>query len=153
MSGMSDGAQALDDIVMTSADFARLEIIAYEETDALRANILAKLAIGKVIGGAEMPTNVATIGSVVRYRIGDGPVERRALSLPEASRPNGQFINILTPVGLALLGRRAGETFATALPDGGELSITLVDVEFQPEAEVRRRSQSYRPDDDGPGAA
>src|SRR3546814_13001022 len=68
-----------------------------------------------------MPTNVATIGSVVRYRIGDGPVERRALSLPEASRPNGQFINILTPVGLALLGRRAGATFAVALPDGGQL--------------------------------
>lgn len=152
MSAIGNGARAPNGIVMSSTDFARLEIIAYEETGTLRASILCKLAAGKVVNGNEMPVNVATIGSVVRYRIGDGVFERRTLSLPEISRPNGQFINILTPVGLALLGRSAGDTFPVALPDGGELSIELADVEFQPEAEVRRRSEPFKPDN-GPGAA
>jgi regulator of nucleoside diphosphate kinase len=152
MSGLNSGARAPDCIVLSSADFGRLEIMAYEETGSLRASILRKLMAGKIVDGAEMPANVATIGSVVRYRIGDGALERRTLSLPEASRPNGQFINILTPVGLALLGRGAGDTFLVSLQDGGELRVELADVEFQPEAEVRRRSLPFRPDD-GPGAA
>jgi regulator of nucleoside diphosphate kinase len=149
---MSNGACAPNGIVMSSTDFARLEIIAYEENSALRASILNKLAASVVVSGNDMPPNVATIGSVVSYRIGHGAFERRTLSLPDVSHPNGQFISIVTPVGLALLGQRAGDRFRAALPDGGELVIELADVEFQPEAEVRRRSLPFRPDD-GPGAA
>jgi regulator of nucleoside diphosphate kinase len=142
---------APNSIVMSSTDFARLEVMACEEAGAIRARLLSKLELGKIISGDAMPANVATIGSVLRYRIGDGPLERRTLALPEVSRPNGQFINVLTPVGLALLGRLAGETFDVPLADGGSLTISLAAVEFQPEAEARRRSTP--PDGDGPEAA
>lgn len=152
MSAVDSGApHAPNTIVMSSTDFARLEIMAYEETGPMRDRLLSKLAAGNVINGDEMPVDVATIGSVVHYSIDGNKVERRTLALPELARPTGQFISVVTPVGLSLLGRRAGETFEVAIADGGSLAITLAAVEFQPEAEARRRSSS--PDDDGPEAA
>lgn len=138
--------------LLVSSDFARLEIIGFQESGPTRQAILAKLALAHIKDSAQMPPDVATIGSVVRYSIADGAVERRTLSLPENSRPTGQFISVLTPVGLALLGRRAGEKFNVELADGGSLKINLVAVEFQPEAEARKRTIEP-PHDDGPEAA
>jgi regulator of nucleoside diphosphate kinase len=142
---------ATDDTILSSNDFARLEIMALDEGGTTRERILAKLDAGTVASGENIASNVATIGSVLRYRFGNGPVERRTLSLPSVARPTGQFINVVTPVGLALLGRRAGQRWAVELPEGRSIMLELLEVEFQPEAEVRRRS-TWVPDD-GPGAA
>lgn len=131
--------------VLSANDAARLELMALEETGDLRAQIFAKLAGARFVSGNDIDDDVATIGSVLRYQIGDGPIQRRTLALPEVSHPNGQFINLLTPVGLALLGCRAGACVTVALADGGTLQAHLHEVEFQPEAEVRRRS-ALRPD-------
>lgn len=138
--------------VLTSTDFARLEIFAFDETGPMRKALIAKLAEGRIVSGDKIPASVATIGSVLRYRVGGGVVERRTLTLPANAKPNGQFVSVVAPVGLALLGRKAGETVVLDLPGGSRLSVELIEVEFQPEAEVRRRSYPT-PRDDGPGAA
>tara|TARA_R110000868_G_scaffold877_18_gene6665 strand:- start:2914 stop:3375 length:462 start_codon:yes stop_codon:yes gene_type:complete len=138
--------------ILSANDFARLEILLCEERGATRDRIRSKLDVATVISGHAIAHDVATIGSILRYRIGDGPVQRRTLSLPDVSHPNGQFINLLTPVGMALLGSSEGTCQQVALPDGGSVMLELLDVEFQPEAEVRRRS-TWVPDDNGPDAA
>ncbi len=138
--------------ILSANDFARLEIMLCEERGATRERIRAKLDAASVVSGHAIAHDIATIGSVLRYRIGDGPIQRRTLSLPDVSHPNGQFINVLTPVGIGLLGRSEGTCCSVVLPDGGTIMLELLDVEFQPEAEVRRRS-TWVPDDNGPGAA
>lgn len=140
--------------VLSAHDAARLELMSMEAAGELRSQIVAKLTHARLTSGNDIGDDIATIGSVLRYQIGDGPIQRRTLSLPDVSHPNGQFINLLTPVGLALLGSRVGEEVTAPLLDGGVLQITLHEVEFQPEAEVRLRS-SLRQDDngDGPSAA
>ncbi|MDO8287718.1 MAG: GreA/GreB family elongation factor [Parvibaculum sp.] len=153
MSQIHDAARAAaKGLVLSAHDAARLETMALEAGGDLRQQISAKLDNALFINGNDIADDIATIGSVLRYQIGDGAIQRRTLSLPDVSHPNGQFINLLTPVGLALLGCRAGDKLTAPLVDGGALELHLLDVEFQPEAEVRRRS-SLRPDDDGPGAA
>lgn len=152
MSQFDEAAQAAAiGPILSANDAARLELMAYEEPSELRAQIFAKLTNARLVSGNEIGPDIATIGSIVHYQIGNAHVERRTLSLPEVTRPNGQFINLLTPVGLALLGARAGDTIAVTLVDGGSLTLQLHEVEFQPEAEVRRRSTWVS--DDGPGAA
>lgn len=136
--------------VLSAHDAARLELMSMEAPGDLRSQIVAKLTNAQLTSGNDIDDDIATIGSVLIYQIGDGPRQRRTLSLPDVSHPNGQFINLLTPVGLALLGARAGDEMTAPLLDGGTLQITLHEVEFQPEAEVRRRS-TLRPDDDGDG--
>lgn len=138
-------------ITLSANDAARLDLMAYEETGAMRAQILAKLAEADLVNGNDICADIATIGSVVHYRIGQSRLERRTLSLPDVAHPNGQFLNVLTPVGLALLGRRAGNDLSVPLADGEALQVYLHAVEFQPESEVRRRSTLMS--DDGPGAA
>jgi regulator of nucleoside diphosphate kinase len=138
--------------LLTSADFARLEIFAFDASGAMRKALLTKLAEARIAGGERIPETIATIGSVLLYRIDGGGVERRTLALPANATPTGQFVSVVTPMGIALVGRIAGETLEAEQPDGGRLTVELIAVEFQPEAEVRRRSMP-RPHDDGPGAA
>lgn len=138
-------------ITLSANDAARLDIMAYEETGALRVQILAKLADATLTSGNDIAADVATIGSVVHYQIGQSRVERRTLSLPDVTHPTGQFLNVLTPVGLALLGYPSGSELSVPLADGEALQVYLLAVEFQPEAEARRRSILMS--DDGPGAA
>ena len=150
MSGTNLAAhRAATEPILSANDFARLEIMLCEESGTVRDRIRAKLDAAAVVSGHHIAHDIATIGSVLRYRIGDGPIQRRTLSLPDVSHPNGQFINLMTPVGMTLLGVREGTCHAVTLPDGGTIMLELLDVEFQPEAEVRRRSK-WVPDNSGP---
>ncbi|MDO8421299.1 MAG: GreA/GreB family elongation factor [Parvibaculum sp.] len=144
--------RAATEPILSANDFARLEIMLCEERGATRDRIRAKIDAATVVSGHAIAHDIATIGSILRYRIGDGPIQRRTLALPDASHPNGQFISLMTPVGMALLGNREGACLSVTLPDGGTIMLELLDVEFQPEAEVRRRS-TWVPDDNGPSAA
>lgn len=136
-------------------DYGRLEVAAFEELDMLspmRARIAKLLGEARVVPSAEIPGNVITLGSTVRYRVDGDRLERRLLTFGRAPVPNGQYVSVLTPVGLALLGRIPGETVAAETFDGGRLSIEIAMLEHQPEAEARARMPDG-PEDDGPEAA
>jgi regulator of nucleoside diphosphate kinase len=137
--------------ILSSNDATRLELIALSETGELRKKIFDKISSAQLVSGQDITPDVATIGSILRYQIDNARIERRTLSLPEVTRPNGQFISLLTPVGLALLGAQEGDELIVNLVDEATLKLRLHKVEFQPEAEVRRRSTLVP--DNGPGAA
>lgn len=135
-------------------DYGRLEVATYEQFDVqspMRSRIAKLLSDAHVIPTGEMPPNVITLGSTVRYRVDNDRMERRMLTVGREIVPNGQYVSVLTPVGLALLGRKPGETVETETFDGLRLSIAIVMLEHQPEAAAR--AQDAGPDDDGPEAA
>lgn len=139
-------------------DYGRLETAAFGQLDILspmRMRLNRTLRDARVVPTTEIPPNVVTLGSTVRYRIGGGAMERRLLLLERYAAPNGQYVSALTPVGLALLGRLEGETVEAPTFESGTLSIHIERVEHQPEAEARRRSAARPegPDDNGPEAA
>lgn len=138
---------AANGFVLSSHDAARLEILAFGEAPHLQKLILDKLDQSELVSGDRLAPDIATIGSVLLYRIGSGDAERRTLALPDVSCSNGQFISILTPVGLSLLGCRAGSRIEVIVHDGSVLSLQLLKVEFQPETEARIRSRLI-PDSD-----
>ena len=139
-------------------DYGRLEIAAFEQLDMLspmRPRIAGLLAEARVVPGNEIPADIVTLGSIVRYRVDGDRLERRLLTLGREYAPNDQYVNVLTPVGLALIGRRPGEMVTAATFEGRVLSISIMLLEHQPEAAARARGAGPDDghDDNGPEAA
>ncbi|MBX3507420.1 MAG: GreA/GreB family elongation factor [Parvibaculum sp.] len=135
-------------------DYGRLETAVFDHLDILspmRPRVAALLAAARVVPSREVPGDTVTLGSVVRYRVDGDRLQRRILVLGREHVPNGQYVNVLTPVGLALIGHRSGETVVAARLDEGMLTIVIEGLDHQPETELRARSGSDN--DHGPEAA
>ncbi len=135
-------------------DYGRLEVAAFQELDMLspmRPRLARLLSEARVVPSPEIPANVITLGTTLRYRVDGDRMERRLLTLGREHVPSGQYVSVLTPVGLALLGRTPGETVEAETFNGDILRIVISMLEHQPEAEARARS--FGGYDDGPEAA
>jgi regulator of nucleoside diphosphate kinase len=135
-------------------DYGRLETAVFDHLDILspmRPRLAALRAAARVVPSREVPHDVITLGSRVRYRVDGDSLQRRILLLGHENVPNGQYVSAMTPVGLALIGRRVGNTVSAPRLDGGSLSIVIEGLDHQPEAELRARTVS--PHGDGPEAA
>ena len=72
---------------------------------------------------------VAALNSVVEYEdIGHGRRARAVLVHPTESDAGRGRISVLSPVGRALLGRRAGHEVEVTLPSGDTRSLMIVAV-------------------------
>lgn len=135
--------------VLTLHDYGRLETSIYDRHDMasrMQTRIQTKLAGARVVPGSQIPETVVTLGSIVRYRVDGDRIERRMLQFDRAPAPNGQYVCVFTPVGLALLGQSQGDTVETTTFDGRPLRIVISSVEFQPESDTRRRERSCNDD-------
>lgn len=78
---------------------------------------------------ARMEPNRAIMGSVVSYEELASRT-RRAVTLVPPGRANAAagLVSVLSPVGRALLGRRAGEEVNAQLPDGRTLELRVASI-------------------------
>ncbi|HSI36354.1 MAG TPA: nucleoside diphosphate kinase regulator [Tepidisphaeraceae bacterium] len=135
---------AQSEITVTETDLARLR----EMTRDLRANkhplrqyaagLEDELARARIIPAAGVPPDVVTMNSRVRIR----DQRRRSTEIltlvypRDANGVDGR-VSILAPLGLALLGARAGDTISWVVPAG--LRTFIVDaVLYQPESAGHR---------------
>jgi transcription elongation factor GreA len=86
----------------------------------------AVLARSQIAG--PMPAGVAGIGQHVRVRLAPGvrPMTCQLVGAPECD-PGAGRISVESPVGQALVGRRAGDRVEVETP-GGERTIEILDV-------------------------
>jgi transcription elongation factor GreA len=82
------------------------------------------LTPGTDIGAADVP--VVEPGSIVRVRDEDGEAEFRIVEAEDAD-PIADRVSARSPLGRALLGRRAGDVVRFRAP-GGVLGVTVVEV-------------------------
>lgn len=69
----------------------------------------------------------AALGTTVRYREGDGSAAVVSLVAPADAEPAAGRISVTSPMGAAMLGRRAGEVVRVRTP-GGVRVITIIAV-------------------------
>jgi transcription elongation factor GreA len=95
--------------------------------DARIATLEARLAQASVVEHRALP-GVVGLGSVVTVdETGNGAGARyRLVGSHEAQEPGD--VSISSPVGQALLGRRASETVTVSLPDGRSRRLRIVSV-------------------------
>lgn len=88
-----------------------------------------------IVPDAQVPEDVVTLHSVVRIRHeSDGALQTLTLCHPHEAQPETGKISVLSPVGLALLGRRVGAHARWRAPSGQLLSLHIQSLLFQPQA-------------------
>ena len=129
-------------IAVTQFDFDRLERL----VDRLRTKdnlpTVAKaledeLDRAEIVAPHEVPADVVTMNSEATVRdLGTGEVEKLRVVFPGAAAPRKGAISVLAPLGLALLGTRAGDEVSWEVP-GGLRRLRVESVTYQPEAAGR----------------
>jgi regulator of nucleoside diphosphate kinase len=102
--------------------------------------LLRELARAAIVDEGCIPANIVTIGSRVEYReVGRESTQIVTLSYPGDRELFRDAISILTPTGAALIGLSAGQSICYTGPDGCPVTIEVVEVLYQPEADSYRR--------------
>lgn len=124
------------EIILTSLDLDRLETI----LDALPAvtfpgktELLAELGRADVVEPQDVPSDVVTMNSKVRFVLESGEEFCLTLVYPQDVNGSTERISILAPVGSALLGLSAGDQIEWPKPGGGVMKVRLVEIIYQPE--------------------
>ena len=128
------------EIVVTDSDLARLREVARSLRSSLHpyreyaANLAAEVGRARVVPRADVPPDVVTMNSTVRIRERrGGDAEEFTLVYPAESDALGGRISVLAPLGLAVLGARAGDLIEWRVPAGVRF-FRVEAVLYQPEA-------------------
>ena len=111
ISDNSEYEELKEDLILTEARMRELEGLLQ------RAELIQREAGEDTVG----------LGSTVTLRTDDGETEIWILVSPEEANTLDGSISTESPVGRALIGRRAGESAAVQTP-GGEIVYTVVNV-------------------------
>lgn len=91
--------------------------------------LMAEVARANVLPSAEMPADVVNIGSEIRYRDETtGREQTVTLVLPTEVDIDRGRISVLTPIGAALIGLRAGASIGWETRDGEHRHLTVLAV-------------------------
>jgi regulator of nucleoside diphosphate kinase len=83
-----------------------------------------------------LPSHVVTPGSFVRYQLDWGPFSPvRELVYPENFICEDTQVSLLSPIGIALLGMRRGDTMQVLIPEVGFQTLHVATIVY-PEVET-----------------
>lgn len=125
-------------IILTRPDLQRLEAL-LDNLDAPSPAAEAlerELSRAQVVEPGEVPAGVVTMNSRVHCREEtSGKDYHLTLVYPHQAGQEGT-VSVLAPVGSALLGLSTGQQIDWPVPGGKTLRLTLLAVEYQPEADA-----------------
>jgi regulator of nucleoside diphosphate kinase len=129
---MTTTIQTLPTIYVTEADHEILSNLA--EAIAGRAaggRVLAdEMARAVIVEPGEAPYPFAGVGSTVEYQdLTTGQVRQVRLSLPRDASIDDNRISVVAPVGAALIGMTAGETFHWTDDDGRARGVRVLSLQ------------------------
>jgi regulator of nucleoside diphosphate kinase len=88
-----------------------------------------------IVPGDRVDPDVVTVNSTVSFRDElSASVHRVTVVYPAEMSIGQRRISVLSPVGAALLGKRAGSIAVVDLPDGTQRELRVLEVHYQPEA-------------------
>ncbi len=123
-------------IVVSTLDAERIEQLldGLPYNVAIKDELEAELLRADVVEPTEIPANVVTMNSTVRFKVASSPEEfELTLVYPKDLDASGKKISILAPIGSALLGLTQGDQIQWPTPDGGIQQVTIQEITYQPE--------------------
>ncbi|MCR4332626.1 MAG: nucleoside diphosphate kinase regulator, partial [Sulfuricaulis sp.] len=118
-------------IILTSHDLDRLDALLESLPAAAfpgRTELRTELDRAEVVEPQDVPSDVVTMNSKVRFVLESGEEFCLTLVYPKDMDGSTERISILAPVGSALLGLSAGEQIEWPKPGGGMMKVRLVEV-------------------------
>lgn len=123
-------------IVISTRDFGRLENLAriHLESDHPVADLLlGELERATVCPPDAVGSDVVTMNSRIVFRTTSNTGPRSAVMVyPEDYHPTGQHVSVMSPLGAAMLGIRAGERMPFTDLQGNRFSVAVEEVAYRP---------------------
>lgn len=122
-------------IFITDQDFHRLSALVSQVDGPFAEALEEELGRANVIAQSEIPKDVVTMNSRVRFLDeSTGQESEMTLVYPQEAKLEEGRLSILAPVGIALLGLSVGQEINWKLPNGQSKILKVKAVTFQPEA-------------------
>ncbi|MEB6334163.1 nucleoside diphosphate kinase regulator [Serratia rhizosphaerae] len=113
---------------------ALLEQPAFAHTD-IAAALNDELDRAEILPPAQIPANVVTMNSIVRFRdLHTSEEHVRTLVFPASLKDSNEQLSVMAPLGAALLGMHVGKQITWTLPNGEQANIEVLELLYQPEA-------------------
>ena len=126
------------EITVSTSDLERLEGLLSKPPTRNRSDLdglRAELDRANVLDGDAMPDNIIMMNSRARFREEtSGREYDLTLAWPHDAHAGDGRVSIFSPAGSALLGLSVGQQIDWPGPAGKPLKLTLLAVEYQPEA-------------------
>jgi regulator of nucleoside diphosphate kinase len=107
-------------------------------------DLLHKLERARIVAERQFAPDIVQIGSTVLYHPDNGPDRRVTLVFPADADISFGKISVLTPIGTALLGLRAGQRTTWTARDGRDHVLRVLRVSQPATAPSARASASER---------
>ena len=127
-------------IYITDSDKKRLKQLIRDarvfgsEHEIYLEKLEGELSRGKVVKSKEIPKDVITMNSKIRFKdLATREEMIYSLVFPDSADPNQNKISILAPIGTALLGYKVGDVIEWKVP-AGLRKLKVLEVLYQPEA-------------------
>ncbi len=123
-------------ITLSSLDLERIEALLDKTTTPFpgRDQLEAELDRADVLDPQNMPPNVVTMNSTVRFTILESSkTSTLTLVYPKEMDSSGDKVSVFAPVGIALLGLAEGDEFQMPGPSG-QVTVRVDSIAFQPES-------------------
>ena len=119
-------------ITISQSDHERLwrlgtQLLAKDQT--LAEELLNELDRAKIVGDDEMPTDVISMGTQLRFTTDTGEDRSVTLVFPHEADISTDRLSVLTPIGAALIGLSAGQSIDWRSLDGRLHRLTVETVE------------------------
>ncbi len=134
---MKSSVAAADWRVLTELDDARLRRLRqqHELSPALDDALDALLSQADLVPSRDVSPDVVTMNSRVRVRSPESGAERcLTICYPAQANVEQGRVSVVSPLGLALLGRSVGQQATWVRPDGRSELWVIDALEYQPEA-------------------
>ncbi|MCD6663982.1 MAG: nucleoside diphosphate kinase regulator [Comamonas sp.] len=123
-------------ITLSSLDYERLQTLLEKSTGDFpgRDALEAELDRADVLEPKDMPPNVVTMNSTVRFTILEtGKTSTLQLVYPKDLDGSAEKVSVLAPVGIALLGLSVGQELPMPSPTG-QVTVRVDAITWQPES-------------------
>lgn len=127
----AEGKTTLPELMLSTEDHARLSRLAEGLVDLLpdvAGELLIEVERARVVPADSLDRAVVAMGSTVTYRTETGETRTVQLVYPDEADISQGRISILTPVGVALIGLRIGQSMSWITRDGRWRTLTVTDV-------------------------
>lgn len=125
-------------IIISEQDLNRLETMLehQQQLTATMQHLEEELARATVVAPQDVPSNVVTMNARVLISLGDvnEPTEV-VLVYPHDFKGETNQVNVIAPIGAAILGLSEGQKIQWPQPDGQIMQVKIEKVLFQPERE------------------
>lgn len=125
-------------LILSEQDLNRLETMLEHQTQltATARQLEEELARAEVVKPDQVPNNVVTMNAQVLIRL-ENEIQPKTITLVyphDFKGENGQ-VNVLAPIGAAILGLAEGQEIQWPQPDGHFIKVRIEKVLYQPERE------------------